>query len=223
MMYIENIFVLVALPLVACLFCVRGKPRLAIAGLLVGMVVCLLSAYVSSFFAQLVGLDAVRAAVEIAPTVEEIAKLLPLLFYLMVLSPDDADIDLSFIMVAVGFATMESAFYLSESGLSDPMMLLLRGLSTSMMHVSCGVVVGYGLTRAWKHPWFRIAGTFGLLCLATTYHGIFNLLVAAGGHARVAAIVLPLVTLTVLLVVRRQREAREKRARIIDEAEHNSM
>ena len=147
MMYIENIFVLVAAPLAACLLCVRGRPRTVVACLLVGMTACLASAYVSSFIAQMSGLDAVRTAVEIAPSVEEIAKLLPLLFYLAVLDPDMEDIDLAFIMVAVGFATMESAFYLGDAGLSDPVTLLLRGLGTAMMHVACGVVVGFGLTR----------------------------------------------------------------------------
>ena len=208
-MYIENIFVLVAAPLIACLLCVRGKPRTVVACLLVGMTACLASAYVSSFIAQMTGLDAVRTAVEIAPSVEEIAKFLPLLFYLAVLDPDMEDIDLAFIMVAVGFATMESAFYLGDAGLSDPVTLLLRGLGTAMMHVVCGVVVGFGLTRAWKHPWLRAAGTFGLLCLASTYHGIFNLLVAAGGAATAFAVVLPLATLVPLLVVRRRRERNE--------------
>lgn len=204
-MYIENIFVLIAAPLVACLLCVRGRSRSVVAGLLIGMTVCLASAYTSSFIAQLAGLDAQRAAVEIAPTVEEAMKLLPLLFYLVVLEPDTDDIDLAFIMVAVGFATMESAFYLSETGLADPGMLLLRGLSTGMMHLVCGVTLGFGLTRAWAYSWLRVAGTFGLLCLAMAYHGLFNLLVAAGGLARIVAIVMPLVTLVAILAVRRLR------------------
>lgn len=212
-MYIENIFVLIAAPLVACLFCVRGKPRSVVAGLLVGMFACLASAYVSSFIAQLVELDAVRTAVEIAPTVEEVAKFLPLLFYLVVLEPDAEDIDLAFIVVAVGFATMESAFYLGDNGFSDPVTLLLRGLSTAMMHVVCGVVVGFGLVHAWKHPWLRAAGTFGLLCLASTYHGIFNLLVAAGGIMLVPAAVLPLATLVPLLIMRRRRYKAEENER----------
>ena len=211
MMYIENIFVLIAAPLVACLFCVRSKPRVVVAGLLVGMAACLASAYVSSFIAQAVGIDAVHTAVEVAPTVEEVAKFLPLLFYLVMFEPDVEDVDLAFIVVAVGFATMESAFYLGDSGLTDPGTLLLRGLSTAMMHVVCGVVVGFGLTRAWKYPWLRAAGTFGLLCLASTYHGIFNLLVAAGGPARIAAVILPLATLLPLLVVRFRRERAEGR------------
>lgn len=209
-MYIENIFVLIAAPLLACLFCVRGRPRSVIAGLLVGMTACLASAYVSAFLAQMAGVDPVLTAVEIAPTVEEVAKFLPLLFFLVVFEPDVEDIDLAFIMVAVGFATMESAFYLGDSGLSDPITLLLRGLGTAMMHVVCGVVVGYGLTRAWKHAWLRAAGTFGLLCLASTYHGIFNLLVAAGGPAQITAVVLPLATLVPLLAAKRLREKRER-------------
>ena len=212
MMYIENIFVLIAAPLVACLFCVRGRPRFVVACLLVGMVSCLASAYVSSFFAQMVGLDVVRAAVEIAPTVEEVIKLLPLLFYLVVLRPDVERVDLAFIMVAVGFATMESAFYLGDSGISEPAVLLMRGLSTAMMHLVCGVVIGYGLTRAWEYPWLRFAGTLGLLSLASAYHGLFNLLVAAGEPARVFVVVLPLVTLAILLIFRRQREKSKPKA-----------
>ena len=209
-MYIENIFVLVAAPLVVCLFCVRGKPRAVIAALLVGMAACLASAYVTSFCAQVLGADAVRTAVEVAPTVEEAAKLLPLVFYLVVLKPDAEDIDLAFIVVAVGFATMESAFYLGDAGLADPVTPLLRGVSTAVMHVVCGVVVGYGLTRAWKYVWVRAAGTFGLFCLASAYHGIFNLLVAAGGAARISAVVLPLATLSVILAIKRRREGREE-------------
>lgn len=211
MTYIENIFVLVAAPLLACLFCVRGRPRKVVAFLLIGMTACLASAYVSAFIAQLAGLGAARTAVEIAPTVEEVAKLLPLLFYFAVIGADSEDMDLAFVMVAVGFATMESAFYLGDAGLSDPGTLLLRGLGTAMMHVACGVVVGYGLTRAWKHAWLRAAGTFGLLCLASTYHGIFNLLVAAGGAATVFAVALPLATLVPLLAIRRCRERAEGR------------
>ena len=212
-MYVENIFVLIAAPLLACLFCVHGRPRLAVAGLLVGMTVCLASAYVSSFIAQVVGLDPLRAAVEIAPTVEESLKLLPLLFFLVIMEPDAEDIDLAFVVVAVGFATMESAFYLAEAGLSAPGTLLLRGLSTAMMHLACGVVLGFGLTRAWQYSWFRAAGTFGLLCLAMAYHGLFNLLVAAGEPASIAVIVLPLATLAALLAVKHRRMRIEQESR----------
>ena len=205
MMYTENVFVLLVTPLVACMFCVRGKPRSIVAALIAGMCTCLLSSYVSSFFAQMNGLNAVQTAVEIAPAVEEVLKLLPLLFYLLVAEPDVKDVRQAFVFLAVGFATMESAFYLAESGLSDPTVLALRGLSTAMMHLVCGVVVGYGLTRAWEHSWLRAAATFGLLCLAMSYHDLFNLLAAAGGNATIAAVALPLATFAALVVLERAR------------------
>jgi len=207
-MYIENIFVLIAAPLVACLFCVRGRPRAIVASLLVGMVVCLLSAYVSSFVAQVVGIDVVQAAIQVAPAVEEMLKLLPLLLFLLVVEPDVENIGLAFVFVAVGFATMESAFHLADAGLADPATLALRGLSTSVMHLVCGVVMGYGLTRTWGRPWLRVAGTFGLLCLAMSYHGLFNLLVAAGGYAFIAAVAMPAVSLVLILLVQRRSLSR---------------
>ncbi len=207
-MYIENIFVLIAAPLLACLFCVRGHPRAIVTSLLVGMVVCLLSAYVSSFIAQATCLDSVQAAVQVAPMVEETLKLLPLLFFLLAAEPKVENVGLAFVFVAVGFATMESAFYLADAGLTDPATLALRGLSTAMMHLVCGVVMGYGLTRAWEHPWMRAAGTFGLLCLVMCYHGLFNLLVAAGDLAGIAAIVMPVASLAVIILVQRRSSSR---------------
>lgn len=207
MTYIENIFILLVAPLVACLLCVKGRSRAMIAAVLAGMTACLLSAYVNAFFAHASGADTMSTVVEIAPVVEEAMKLLPLLFYLLVLEPDVEDANLAFVFVAVGFATMESAFYLADNGVAYPGMLALRGLSTAMMHLVCGVVMGFGLTRMWKHTWLRAAGGFALLCLTMMYHGFYNLLVAVGGMATIAAVVLPLATLTVLLAFGR-REGR---------------
>ena len=123
MNYIENIFILLAAPFVACLLCVRGHPKAMVAAMLSGMCACLLSAYVTSFVAQYVGGDSVYAAVEIAPLVEETLKLLPILFYLTVLKPRPNDVGLAFVFVAVGFATMESGFYLASNGTAMPQAL----------------------------------------------------------------------------------------------------
>ena len=48
-MYVEGIFFVVAAPLAVSLLCVRGRPRIALAGLLTGMLSCLVSSYVSSY------------------------------------------------------------------------------------------------------------------------------------------------------------------------------
>lgn len=209
MMYIENIFLLVSMPLVAALFCLRGRSRVTIAALLTGMAACLVSAYVSSFIAQFVHADAVRQAVEVAPVVEETAKLLPLLFYVIVVNPEVENADLAFICVAVGFATMESAFYLGDNGVSAPNIIAFRGLSAGMMHIACGMLMGFGFVHIWRHSWLRAAGTFGVLCLVITYHGLYNLLIATQGAAYIAAAVMSLFTLTAVLMVRRRERLRQ--------------
>ena len=85
MTYIENVFVCMAAPLVVALLSLKRGQRAALVFCLAGMGACLLSAYLNTFFARLYQADAVNAATQIAPVVEEIMKLLPLLFFLAVL------------------------------------------------------------------------------------------------------------------------------------------
>jgi len=209
-MYAESAFLLIATPLVACLLCVKGRPRLIVAFMLAGMMACLLSAYVSATLAQALGAPSNMAAVEISPFVEELMKLLPPLFFLAVMAPRSESVNLVFIFTAVGFATMESAFYLLDAGSVGPGLLALRGLSAGMMHLSCGLLMSFGFVRVWPHAWLRLTGTIGLLSFVMTYHGLYNLLLAGGGIAYVVAIVLPLCTLLILLAARRLGDAVQK-------------
>ena len=80
MTYIENVFVCMAAPLVVALLSLKRGQRAALVFCLAGMGACLLSAYLNTFFARLYQADAVNAATQIAPVVEEVMKLLPLLF-----------------------------------------------------------------------------------------------------------------------------------------------
>ena len=75
MTYIENIFLCLALPLILSLFFMKGRVRRYALFLTVGMAVCLLSAYVSSFFMGQYGVDGTVAAIEITPVCEEVCYL----------------------------------------------------------------------------------------------------------------------------------------------------
>lgn len=86
MTYIENIFICLAIPLLLSVFFTKGRTRRFALFTVIGMAVCLLAAYVSSFFMGYYGCDATLTAIEIAPVCEEIMKLLPLLFYFLILS-----------------------------------------------------------------------------------------------------------------------------------------
>ena len=80
MTYIENVFICMASPLLIAALCMGNGRQNSFCSALVGMGACLLSAYINTFFAALYGADTFAATAEIAPVVEEVMKLLPLLF-----------------------------------------------------------------------------------------------------------------------------------------------
>ncbi len=210
MSYIENVYICIAAPLLIAVLCLRENRRQMVLFLLGGMTACLLSAYVSSFLAAVKGADAVSASLEIAPLVEECMKLAPVLFYLLVFEPEDKAATSCALLVAVGFATLENVCYLTQNGAGDFLHLLIRGFGTGAMHVVCGAMVSLGLLFLWDRLWIRVSGTVGLLALAVTYHGVYNLLVTQEGVVRIVGYVIPLLTaaLVVFHRARRRRAAR---------------
>lgn len=197
MIYIENIFVCITAPLLVAAFCMERKYLSFFLFAFAGMGACLISAYVNTFFAAVYDTAAFNATTEIASVVEEVIKLLPLLFYLLVFEPELQKIRPAVLTVAAGFATFENICYLIQHGAKHLGFLLIRGFGTGAMHIVCGVIVGYGLVYVWRRGWLKVAGTGGLLGAAVIFHGIYNLLIAYGGWVQYAAHVLPVLTVIV--------------------------
>ncbi len=200
MNYIENIFICLAAPLLISVLCLKDVRRRMIISLLAGMTACLLSSYISTFIAVALKADRLSASLEIAPVVEEIMKLFPLLFYLLVFEPRIEDASGSLLMISVGFATFENVCYLTTNGAAHAFHLLIRGFGTGAMHVVCGALVSLGLFYLWDRSWLRAAGTVGLLGLAITYHGIYNILVSQTGIAAWIGYLIPLMTAIALQI-----------------------
>ena len=197
MTYIENVFLCMVSPLlIAALWMGKRQTRFFFF-CFAGMGACLLSAYINTFFAALYGADALAAAVEIAPVVEEVMKLLPLLFYLLVFEPKPEKIKTAAVITALSFATFENVCYLIQNGAGHFSFIFFRGFGTGAIHVICGAIVGGGLAYAWQRTWLKIAGTCGLLGAAITFHATYNLLIAYGGAAQYIAYVLPVLILAV--------------------------
>lgn len=201
MTYIENIFVCIAGPLLLATLYMGKKYYGIFFFCIAGMGVCLLSAYINTFFAKLYNADFINATTQIAPVVEEIMKLLPLLFYLLVFEPKPEKINVAVLIVATSFATFENICYLIETGAAQLSFILIRGFGTGAMHIVCGAIASYGLVYVWQHGWLKIAGTFGLLGAAITFHAIYNLLIAHGGITQYIAYSLPVLTMIVGKVI----------------------
>ncbi|MDD3251679.1 MAG: PrsW family glutamic-type intramembrane protease [Lachnospiraceae bacterium] len=206
MTYIEYVFVCMAAPLLTAMLCTEKRNRTIFCFCIAGMGMCLLSAYINTFFAGIYHADMIQATTEIAPVVEEIMKFLPLLFYLLVWEPEVEKARTAVIVVAASFATFENVCYLTQNGAENLAFLLIRGFGTGAMHVVCGALVACGLLFVWSRPWLRAAGTLGLLCAAITVHAIYNLLLSAGGVIRLGGSVMPAVLLAVgIMALRRIR------------------
>ena len=203
MTYVENIFVCVAAPLLISMVFMDRKHFRLFFFIFAGMATCLLSAYVNTFFARLYDADLMNAATQIAPVVEEVMKLLPLLFYLLIFEPESEKISSSALTIAVSFATFENIVYLTQHGADHFTHLLIRGFGTGAMHIVCGAMICYGLVYVWQRDWLRITGTAGLLGASITYHATYNLLVAHGGATVYIGYALPLVSLLLAGVIKR--------------------
>ena len=197
MTYIENVLVCIAAPLFITMLCVGRKYRAAFVFCFAGMLVCLLSAYLNTFFTIFYQADTMNAATQIAPVVEELMKLLPLLFFLIVFEPDLQRFRLAAMLVAASFATFENICYLAENGAGQMLFLLIRGFGTGAMHVVCGSAYSEGLRFVWHDRLLRSVCIPGILCVTIIYHAIYNLLVSVGGSVQVIGYCIPLFTLAV--------------------------
>ena len=195
MNYIENIFVCLTAPLLITIIWTRGKTRRMMMFLILGMLTRLLSSYISNFIAATRGADNLVASLEISPAVEEVMKLLPVLFYLIVFEPEASDGADGALMTAVGFATFENVCYLVGNGAGSILHLVIRGFGTATAHVVCALFIAVGINRLWDREWLRAAGTMALLAVAITYHGIFNILVSQTGVVAILGFMIPIFTI----------------------------
>ena len=203
MNYIENIFLCMVMPILVATFCVQDIRRGSLIFALVGMSVCLCSAYINTFLAGVMEADATSATANITPMVEESMKLLPVLFYLIVFEPSRPRAANAIFMLSVGFATFENVCYLTANGAADISYLLIRGAGTGAMHIVCALLMGIGLINLWNVSWLKVAGTLAMLGLVIIYHAIYNLLVSQTGWVSVLGSMLPLLTVAAVLIFAR--------------------
>ena len=197
---IFSLYIALAAPLLIAVFLLRAAARRFVAFFLVGLTTCLLAAYINTFLATSTGIDAVEAMVKLTPISEEVLKALPLFFYLAVFKPKRANIANSALAIGLGFAMMENAHALIGAAASEQLILALaRGFAAGVMHAACSAGLGYAL--AWVHRRRYLVGpvAFGLLCITSTCHAIYNLFISAGGAWEIAGYLLPF-TLVVFLV-----------------------
>lgn len=185
-----------------------NKSKLFLAYVLVGLMICLLSAEVNGLLLGFCGGDKHYVTTNIAPIVEEILKALPVLYYAWLFS-DDWDTLLAIAFAdGLGFAMLENLIILTQHIESVSILWALsRGVGAALMHSACTTCVGMGISIIRKRRKLFYCGTCSLLIAAIVFHAIFNLLVQSS--FRLLAFVLPVLLFLpqVRLTLKRHRKS----------------
>ena len=204
MIYLENILVCMAVPLLLTLLFVRGNVRQFVFVFLLGMAACLLSAYVSGFLNAFSGMGLKDTAVFISPVVEESIKFLPLLYFFLMFDPSDDKLFHASVALGAGFASFENVCSMVSTGAESLSFLLIRGLAVGVMHIVSVFAMTMGLVVARRFQALILASVIGALSLSMLFHGIYNLLVSEPGVTSIIGYVLPLATALILYAAYRQ-------------------
>ena len=201
MIYAENILLCIAIPLCCSLLFVSGDVRRFVGAFLLGMGVCLLSAYISGFINMATGLGSSDTSVFISPIVEELMKLMPLLFFLLMFEPESSVLANIATAIGAGFATFENCCYILSSGADNLSYVMIRGMSVGIMHIVSifSLAMWFDIAKRLKVLSFPII--IGAMSLSMTFHAIYNLLVFGGGTSAIIGYLLPLFTAIVLAIL----------------------
>lgn len=178
MVYI--IFVCFAAPLILMLPLLRSQSRWLVGFMLIGATIAVCSSEVNGMLQFVLGMPSLQLSLKVAPVTEECMKALPVLLYAIFGSDDRKKVLPLAMSVGIGFAILENTYILVNNlNYVSIGWAMIRGLSTSLMHGICTLLVGYGMIFVRKQKKLFYTGTFGLLSAAITAHATFNLLITS--------------------------------------------
>ena len=212
MIYSESVFVCLAAPLLIAMYLLKGEVRRFIGFFLLGLLACLLAAYINSYFVALVAgngrapLTTAQTIVRITPICEEVMKALPVFLFVALYEPKQGEeIIAAAIAVGLGFATFENASLILQDGSPDFFFALVRGFAAGVTHTLCAAILGLGLAAIYGRGRLVVPGAFALLCASSTFHAIYNFLTSFDGGIRLVGFALPAVTAAGVLLWRNRK------------------
>jgi len=203
MVYI--IMICMVVPLLLLMTMLNKQSRLLLGFVLGGMVLAVCAYEINSLVCVLFQLSGQELSIIAAPMIEEILKALPVLFFAILVS-DDRKLVLQLAMASgIGFAILENAFLLiTYVDQVDIGWAIVRGVSTSLSHGICTMIVGCGIVFVRKQKKLFYTGTFALLAAAMTLHAIFNLLIQSPFDY--VALALPIIIYLIYWIVKLQSD-----------------
>ena len=210
------VFICFALPFMLGIPIVRGKTRLILLFIFIGMCCCLFISEVNGLISLMIGEDLYYITTNITPLTEELIKALPVLLYALFISSERPTLLTIAFMTGLGFSLMENSTILFETlvsqGFVDIFWALIRTLGAGLLHSLCTTSVGVGISFVRDQKKFFVCGTFALLSQAIVYHSVYNSLIQSDYKYFGAA--MPMVTymiaVTIMVFAFKNNEKRER-------------
>ena len=175
---IYTLFICTVAPLLLMLPLLQKRSKLIVGYMVIGIFISLFVSELNTILLSFFDGDMLYVTTTITPVTEEIVKAAPVLFYAIVFSNDREKLMTISFSAGIGFAMFENMVILVQNIETVTIgWAIIRGFSTALMHGLCTAAVGFGLSFVRKKRKLFYCGTFALLTLASTYHGIFNMLV----------------------------------------------
>lgn len=210
MIYAENILLCIAIPFLVSVLFLRGEVRRYVSAFLLGMGMCLVAAYISGFLSLVAHLEQNDASIFLSPMVEELIKLLPLLFFLVLLEPEEHDFIMLAVAIGAGFSTFENCCYILSFGAESITYIMIRGLAVGVMHIVSLLALSIWLIFVKRFHVFSFPAIIGGLSIAMSFHALYNLLVSEPGVTRAIGYLLPLLTAICLYPLYRRLQISKK-------------
>ena len=201
--YISFIAITVSLALMLPLM--KKELRRLVIFMITGIFACLFVSELNNILLKAFHNEMFFVTTTITPVTEEIVKMLPILFFAIIVSDERSTlIPISF-AVGVGFALLENVVILTQNVENVTILwALVRGFGSGLVHGICTVMVGWGISYIKKRRKFFYCGTFALLSAAIIYHAIYNLLVQS--QYQYVGILLPTITyIPVILFLKKKK------------------
>ena len=197
------VFFCFAFPFLIGIPIVHRKMRVIMLFVVIGMVCCLAVAEVNGIINRSVGQSIYYVTTNITPITEEIAKMIPVLIFAVLVSDKREYLLAIAFSTGLGFALLENSTILVETafeqGRVDILWVVIRTIGAGLLHTLCTIAIGVGITFIRDHRRFFICGTFALLSLAIVYHSIYNSLIQS--EYRMIGAFMPLATYIPIVAV----------------------
>jgi RsiW-degrading membrane proteinase PrsW (M82 family) len=182
------------IPVLFLIFMIKDRQSRYILSFFCWGVLSVLFAFIFNELALNEGDQSARLGTSIAPIIEETLKALPVILLFARNKVADKRIVIYCAMASgIGFSIQETLFYLQaltmNSGLSSIVPVVIRTLTTCLMHGMATAVIGFSIIMTAGFKDVRASMIMGMLALAATIHSLFNLMI--GTRLAVMAMVMP--------------------------------